>query len=93
MYSPKYSVTMDHLLPESCSRLIEALTLSLIQEQQDMEIESDDKTSTQVPTNTFEPLILYHYNDPPFSGTTSIQGRMHRTAIFIVRVLAECAAG
>ncbi len=30
-----------------------------------METESDDKTSAQVPTNTFEPSIPYHYNDPP----------------------------
>ena len=30
-----------------------------------METESDDKTSTQVPTNTFESLIPYHYNGPP----------------------------
>ncbi len=30
-----------------------------------MEFESEDKTSTQVPTNTFEPLIPYHYDETP----------------------------
>ena len=56
---------MDYLLPKYDTRLIEALTVSMILEQQDMEIELDGKTSTQVPTNTFESLIQYHYNDPP----------------------------
>ncbi len=99
MYSPKSSVTMDHLLPKSSIRLIEALTLSMIQEQQDMETEPDDKTSTQVSTNTFKPSIPYHYNDPPdsvslsLSGPTIIQGSMRQTVIFIISVLAECAAG
>ena len=48
IYSPKSSVTMDHLLPKYDTLLIEALTISMIQEQQDsdMEIELDDKTST-----------------------------------------------
>ena len=57
MYSPKSSVTMDCLLPKHGTGLIEALTVSMIPEQQDMEIESDDKTSIQVPTNTYEPSI------------------------------------
>jgi hypothetical protein len=65
MYSPKSSVTMDHLLPKSGTRPNEALTVSMIQEQHDMETEPDYKTSTQVPTKTFEPSIPYRYNDPP----------------------------
>ena len=32
MYSPKSSVTMDHLLPKYDTRLIEALTVSMIPE-------------------------------------------------------------
>jgi hypothetical protein len=37
----------------------------MIPEQQDMEIESDDKTSIQVPTNTYEQSTPYNYDDPP----------------------------
>ncbi len=50
---------------KSGTRLIEALTVFMIQEQQDTETEFDDKTSTQIPTNTCKPSIPYHYNDSP----------------------------
>ncbi len=36
-------------------------------------------------------LIPYHNKDPPY--LYQLQGRMRRTAIFIVRVLVERAAG
>jgi hypothetical protein len=61
MYSPQSSVPIDQLSTHLRAQVANTIMLTLMNEQQDMEVVSDDNSSIPTPSDIYEPAIPYHF--------------------------------